>query len=196
MAARQAAKRTATMAAGLLALCLACLFGATAAAAQDGRCRASPDYACLIASALAIGEAGDTKNALEVAGKLEDAFRKARALEEIAVRQAGAGNTKGALATAERLERASQRNAAFHGIAAAQAEAGDPGSALATAARIEAPGWKAQALLKIAAAQVGAGDAKGALKTVEAAPATAGKTAYAAMAAVLADIAASLARRR
>ena len=83
-----------SMTARLFVLCLACLFATPAAADDDGRgeCRASPDYSCLIAYALATAESDINPHS------------RVSALLAIGKAQASAGDPMGALETADRIE--------------------------------------------------------------------------------------------
>jgi hypothetical protein len=104
---------------------------------------------------------------LKVAEGIEEAWKRAWALREIAVRMAEAGMFEQALKAAEGIEEAWQRAWALRGIAREMAKAGMFDQALKVAEGIEEARWRAWALREIAREMARAGEVERAVGIVE-----------------------------
>jgi tetratricopeptide (TPR) repeat protein len=110
--------------------------------------------------AVAQAEIGDVREALKIAGTIEENqySPKAIILEAVAVAQAKRGDILGAVKTADIIKDISRRNFILVAIAVRLAEGGDTTRALQIAAAIQGDFGKSHVLSVIAVAQAKAGD--------------------------------------
>ncbi|HEV3438976.1 MAG TPA: sigma factor-like helix-turn-helix DNA-binding protein, partial [Gemmata sp.] len=120
---------------------------------------------CALTKALV--EAGNVKDAREMAGAVKKESWKAVALLDMAATQALAGDVKGAMETAEAIKDESQKERALKDVVVAQLRAGDLKGALKTLEPMKRPYWRAEALAEIAKTQAKDGDSTASRKTFE-----------------------------